>query len=293
MAISETITVDAGEAIDSLNELAAAAEDVAGKFAGLDGTLKAGFAGAGAGPDKMIAAWDKAATSVSASVDKIGASIGKLDELGALAGAAGPADLVAKWDTAAAGVAASIDKIAASAGKLDDIGAGAGAAADEVKGLGAAGDAAAGGLGRAADAAKGLTVGTHGTTFGGNPLAMAIGNAVLDIVLAPGFIENVARLGLLARQQLAELQDRHPRVIEEVRGEGLLIGLKLKVAPADFAALARDHRLLTIPAGDGVVRLLPPLVVSDEELSEGMRRLHATCAAAEASLAPRPEVAAA
>ena len=103
MAISETITVDAGEAIDSLNELAAAAEDVAGKFAGLDGTLKAGFAGAGAGPDKMIAAWDKAATSVSASVDKIGASIGKLDELGALAGAAGPADLVAKWDTAAAG----------------------------------------------------------------------------------------------------------------------------------------------------------------------------------------------
>jgi len=144
-----------------------------------------------------------------------------------------------------------------------------------------------------ADAAKGLTVGTHGTTFGGNPLAMAIGNAVLDIVLAPGFIENVARLGLLARQQLAELRDRHPRVIEEVRGEGLLIGLKLKVAPADFAALARDHRLLTIPAGDGVVRLLPPLVVSDEELGEGMRRLHATCAAAEISLAPRPEVAAA
>ena len=78
-----------------------------------------------------------------------------------------------------------------------------------------------------------------------------------------------------------------------MRGEGLLIGLKLKVAPADFAALARDHRLLTIPAGDGVVRLLPPLVVSDEELSEGMRRLHATCAAAEISLAPRPEVAAA
>jgi acetylornithine/N-succinyldiaminopimelate aminotransferase len=144
-----------------------------------------------------------------------------------------------------------------------------------------------------ADAAKGLGVGMHGTTFGGNPLAMAIGNAVLDIVLAPGFIENVARLGLLARQQLAELQDRHPDVIEEVRGEGLLIGLKLKVPPANFASLARDHRLLTIPAGDGVVRLLPPLILSDDELSEGVRRLHATCVDAEAALAPELKVAAA
>ena len=144
-----------------------------------------------------------------------------------------------------------------------------------------------------ADAASGLTIGTHGTTFGGNPLAMAVGNAVLDIVLAPGFIENVARLGLLARQQLAELRDRHPVVIDEVRGEGLMIGLKLKIPPADFAARARDHRLLTIPAGDGVVRLLPPLVISDDELREGVSRLHATCAGVEAALAPKPKVAAA
>ena len=144
-----------------------------------------------------------------------------------------------------------------------------------------------------ADAAKGLTAGVHGTTFGGNPLAMAIGNAVLDIVLAPGFIENVARLGLLARQQLAELKDHHPHVIEEVRGEGLMIGLKLKVPAAGFAALARNHRLLTIPAGDAVVRLLPPLVISDDELSEGVRRLRAACADAEAALAPQPKVAAA
>ena len=144
-----------------------------------------------------------------------------------------------------------------------------------------------------ADAAKGLTAGVHGTTFGGNPLAMAIGNAVLDIVLAPGFIENVARLGLLARQQLAELKDRHPHVIEEVRGEGLMIELKLKVPAAGFAALARNHRLLTIPAGDSVVRLLPPLVISDDELSEGVRRLHATCVDAEASSASEPKVAAA
>ena len=90
-----------------------------------------------------------------------------------------------------------------------------------------------------ADAAKGLTVGVHGTTFGGNPLAMAVGNAVLDVVLAPGFIERVARLGLFARQRLAELKDRHPDVIEEVRGEGLMIGLKLKFPPQDFAAAAR------------------------------------------------------
>ncbi len=133
-------------------------------------------------------------------------------------------------------------------------------------------------------AAKGLTAGVHGTTFGGNPLAMAVANAVLDIVLAPGFIDNVARLGLIARQRLAELKDLHPRVIEEVRGEGLLIGLKLKLPPGDFAALARDQRLLTIPAGDNVVRLLPPLVISDEELSEGVKRLNAACVEAEAAM---------
>ena len=128
-----------------------------------------------------------------------------------------------------------------------------------------------------ADAAKGLTIGTHGTTFGGNPLAMAIGNAVLDIVLAPGFIERVAQLGLVMRQKLAELRDHHPQIIEEVRGEGLMMGLKLKVTPSAFAAAARAERLLTIPAGDDVVRLLPPLIVSDEELSEGLRRLDRAC----------------
>jgi acetylornithine/N-succinyldiaminopimelate aminotransferase len=144
-----------------------------------------------------------------------------------------------------------------------------------------------------ADAAEGLTVGTHGTTFGGNPLAMAIGNAVLDVVLAPGFIENVARLGVLARQQLAALKDAHPRVIEEVRGEGLMIGLKLKIPPQEFAAFARDQHLLTIPAGDNVVRIVPPLVISDEELAEGVRRLDAACKEAESALASSRKVAAA
>ena len=113
---------------------------------------------------------------------------------------------------------------------------------------------------------------------------MAVGNAVLDVVLAPGFLDNVERLGLLARQKLAALKDAHPRVIEEIRGEGLMIGLKLKIPPGDFAALARHEKLLTIPAGDGVVRLVPPLIISDEELSEAVRRLEAACRSAEANL---------
>jgi len=136
-----------------------------------------------------------------------------------------------------------------------------------------------------ADAAKGLTTGTHGTTFGGNPLAMAIGNAVLDIVLAPGFVERVARLGLVLRQKLAELRDHHPGIIEEIRGEGLIVGLKVKVTPAAFAAAARAEKLLTIPAGDNVVRVLPPLIISEEELTEGMRRLDRACEALEGDIA--------
>ena len=129
------------------------------------------------------------------------------------------------------------------------------------------------------DAARGLTVGVHGTTFGGNPLAMAVGNATLDVILAPGFLERVVRLGLRMRQRLAELKDRHLGVIEEIRGEGLMIGLKLKVPPAKFAEAALERKLLVIPAGDNVVRILPPLVVSDEEIAEGVRRLDSVCAA--------------
>jgi acetylornithine/N-succinyldiaminopimelate aminotransferase len=134
------------------------------------------------------------------------------------------------------------------------------------------------------DAARGLTVGIHGTTFGGNPLAMAIGNATLDVILAPGFIARVAALGLVMRQRLAELKDRRSSVIEEVRGEGLMVGLKLKVPPADFAESALSQCLLVIPAGDNVVRLLPPLIVTEEELAEGVRRLDAACVEVEERL---------
>ena len=135
-----------------------------------------------------------------------------------------------------------------------------------------------------ADAAKGLTIGSHGTTFGGNPLAMAIGNAVLDVILAPGFLENVERLGLLARQKLAALKDAHPKVIDEIRGEGLMIGLKVKMPVAEFAALARQEKLLSIPAGDNTLRLVPPLIITDAELSEAVHRLDAACRLAEAAV---------
>jgi acetylornithine/N-succinyldiaminopimelate aminotransferase len=128
-----------------------------------------------------------------------------------------------------------------------------------------------------AEAARGMTVGTHGTTFGGNPLAMRVGNAVLDIVLAPNFLDRVAGLGLVLMQRLSELQDRHRGIIAEVRGAGLMIGLKTTVPNNDFVAVARQEKLLTIPAGDNVVRLLPPLIVNEAEIGEAVRRLDAAC----------------
>jgi acetylornithine/N-succinyldiaminopimelate aminotransferase len=134
------------------------------------------------------------------------------------------------------------------------------------------------------DAARGLTVGVHGTTFGGNTLAMAIGNATLDIILAPGFLERVAERGLLLRRRLAELKDRRSGLIEEVRGEGLMIGLKLRIPPGEYSAAALAEKLLVIPAGDNVVRIMPPLIVSEEEIAEGVRRLDAACAAVEERL---------
>jgi acetylornithine/N-succinyldiaminopimelate aminotransferase len=135
-----------------------------------------------------------------------------------------------------------------------------------------------------ADAAKGMTVGTHGTTFGGNPLAMAVGNAVLDIVLAPGFLEHVQRAGLVLKQRLAELADRHPAVIAEVRGQGLMMGLRTRVPNTDFIAAAREQKLILIAAGENVARLLPPLIVTEDEVAEAVRRMDAACEAIAAEL---------
>jgi acetylornithine/N-succinyldiaminopimelate aminotransferase len=132
------------------------------------------------------------------------------------------------------------------------------------------------------EASKGMTYGTHGTTFGGNPLAMAIGNAVLDIVLAPGFIEHVAQTGLMLKQKLAALKDAHSDVITEIRGEGLMMGLRIndKMLAADFAALVRQEGLLVIPAGENVVRLLPPLIIGESEVAEALPRFEKACLAA-------------
>jgi acetylornithine/N-succinyldiaminopimelate aminotransferase len=127
------------------------------------------------------------------------------------------------------------------------------------------------------DAAQGMTAGTHGSTFGGNPLAMAVGNAVLDVMLSDGFLERVQKRGLNFKQKLAQLKDSYPDIIEEVRGEGLMMGLKTKVPNTDFVAAALDQQLLTIGAGDNVVRLLPPLIVSDEDLTEAVSKLERTC----------------
>ena len=136
------------------------------------------------------------------------------------------------------------------------------------------------------EAAKGMTTGSHGTTFGGNPLAMSVGNAVLDVVLAPGFFERVGQAGLLLKQRLAELQDRHPGVIGEIRGDGLMLGLRTIVPNGEFVAAARARHILVIAAGDNVVRLLPPLVVTDAEIADAFDRLDAACADIEAKSAP-------
>lgn len=135
-----------------------------------------------------------------------------------------------------------------------------------------------------AEAASGMTVGSHGTTFGGNPLAMAVGNAVLDVILEPGFLERVERMGLLLKQRLAELKDRHPAVIAEVRGQGLMMGLRTHVPNTDFIAAARAQKIILIAAGDNVTRLLPPLIVTDADVAEALNRLDAACATIESEL---------
>jgi acetylornithine/N-succinyldiaminopimelate aminotransferase len=128
-------------------------------------------------------------------------------------------------------------------------------------------------------AASGMVPGSHGSTFGGNLLAMAAGNALLDVMLAPGFMDNVKRMSLLFKQKLASICDRYPDVISEVRGEGLLIGLKAMVPAGDLVTAFRNEKLLTVGAGENVVRLLPPLIVNEAEIAEGAARIERACAA--------------
>lgn len=135
-----------------------------------------------------------------------------------------------------------------------------------------------------AEAGKGMTAGTHGSTYGGNPLAMAVGNAVLDIVAKEEFLEGVRRTALNFKQRLAEIKDRYPRVIAEVRGEGLLLGLKTVGANTDLVAALRDQHMLSVGAGDNVVRMLPPLNITEAEVAEAMKRIDAACAALDAKV---------
>ncbi len=134
-----------------------------------------------------------------------------------------------------------------------------------------------------AEAGKGMTPGTHGSTFGGNPLAMAVANAVLDQVLAPGFLDHVQKMALFAKQRLAELKDTHKAIIAEVRGEGLLLGLKTVVPNGEFVTVSIGEGLLTVAAGENVVRLLPPLIVTEIEINEAISKLSAACRKLEAA----------
>ena len=133
------------------------------------------------------------------------------------------------------------------------------------------------------DAAAGMVAGTHGSTYGGNPLACAVGCAVMDAVTAPGFLDNVSRLSGRLRQGLEGLVAAHPDVFESVRGEGLMLGVKCRALNTDVVKAGYGAHVLTVPAADNIVRLLPPLNLTDDEADEGLRRLDAAARAVEAA----------
>ncbi len=122
-------------------------------------------------------------------------------------------------------------------------------------------------------AAKAMVAGTHGSTYGGNPLACAVGIRVMELVANPEFLAEVNRKAGLLRQKLEALVAAHPDVLEGVRGQGLMLGLRTKVAPADMVKAGYAQHILTVPAADNTVRLLPPLNITDEEIAEAVARL--------------------
>jgi len=125
------------------------------------------------------------------------------------------------------------------------------------------------------DAASGMTVGTHGSTYGGNPLACAVGCKVMDIVGDPDFLAEVNTKAALLRQKLEGLVATHPDVFADARGAGLMMGLKCKAPNTDVVAAATQANLLTVPAADNVVRLLPPLTITEDEIAQAVDRLDA------------------
>jgi acetylornithine/N-succinyldiaminopimelate aminotransferase len=135
------------------------------------------------------------------------------------------------------------------------------------------------------EAAKGMTVGSHGSTYGGNPLAMAVGLAAFDELCRPETLANVREIGGYFTQALKGLQDRYPDIIAEIRGKGLLVGIRLIPNNRAFMALARDERLLIAGGGDNCVRLLPSLLLTHEEAREAIEKLERACEAARAKAA--------
>lgn len=130
-------------------------------------------------------------------------------------------------------------------------------------------------------AASGMTLGTHGSTYGGNPLGCAVGCAVIDSVADPAFLADVRRKGALLRQKLEGLVASHPDVFEGVRGSGLMLGIKCKATNADVVRAGYEQMVLTVPAADNVIRLLPALTIEDAEIAEAIKRLDAAAAALE------------
>ena len=126
-------------------------------------------------------------------------------------------------------------------------------------------------------AASGMTPGTHGSTFGGNPLAMSVGNAVLDQIFKKGFLKNVQKISKYFRSELEKIQKQHSNIIKEVRGVGLLIGLQLHSDQAKFIQKLMDNKLLTIRAGENVIRILPPLTVKKKEIDLAIKIIRKVC----------------
>lgn len=127
-----------------------------------------------------------------------------------------------------------------------------------------------------AKVAKSMVPGTHGSTYGGNPMACAVASVVLDKVLAPGFLEHVEAMGLKINRHMQQLMQKYPRYVTDVRGRGLIAGMKITPPIRDFVARLRDNRLLTVAASDNVLRFLPPLIVSEADIDEAFAIISTT-----------------
>lgn len=127
------------------------------------------------------------------------------------------------------------------------------------------------------NAAKGMKPGSHGSTYGNNPLAMAVGNAVLDVILKKNFLKNVEKTGVYFKKKLYDLARKYPKIITEIRGAGLILGLKTGIENKIVVEKLRELKLLTVPASDNVVRILPPLIITKKEVDEGVKIIERAC----------------